>query len=101
MGAVHRAEDTRLGREVAIKVMPAELAADPQRRQRFEQEARAVAALIHPNIVTIFSVEQTDGVLFITMELIEGQPRPVQSRDSTNELSDQPGAVHSTGSTFI
>ena len=52
MGAVYRAEDTRLGREIAIKVMPAELAADAERRRRFEQEARAVAALKHPNIVT-------------------------------------------------
>ena len=53
MGAVYRAEDTRLGREIAIKVMPAELAADAERRRRFEQEARAVAALKHPNIVTV------------------------------------------------
>ncbi len=58
MGAVYRAEDTRLGREIAIKVMPAELAADPERRRRFEQEARAVAALKHPNIVTVYSVEE-------------------------------------------
>jgi serine/threonine protein kinase len=86
MGAVYRAEDTRLGREIAIKVMPAELAADAERRRRFEQEARAVAALKHPNIVTVYSVEEADtptpstgsgqagSVLFITMELIEGRP---------------------------
>jgi serine/threonine protein kinase len=74
MGAVYRAEDTRLGREIAIKVMPAELAADTQRRRRFEQEARAVAALKHPNIVTVHSVEEAEGVSFITMELIEGRP---------------------------
>jgi serine/threonine protein kinase len=74
MGAVYRAEDTRLGREIAIKVMPAELAADAERRRRFEQEARAVAALKHPNIVTVYSVEEADGVSFITMELIEGRP---------------------------
>jgi serine/threonine protein kinase len=59
MGAVYRAEDTRLGREIAIKVMPAELAADPERRRRFEQEARAVAALKHPNIVTIHATERS------------------------------------------
>ena len=79
MGAVYRAEDTRLGREIAIKVMPAELAADAERRRRFEQEARAVAALKHPNIVTVYSVEEADtwtgSVSFITMELIEGRPR--------------------------
>ena len=74
MGAVYRAEDTRLGREIAIKVMPAELAADAERRRRFEQEARAVAALKHPNIVTVHSVEEHEGVSFITMELIEGRP---------------------------
>ena len=74
MGAVYRAEDTRLGREIAIKVMPAELATDAERRRRFEQEARAVAALKHPNIVTVYSVEEHEGVSFITMELIEGRP---------------------------
>jgi serine/threonine protein kinase len=74
MGAVYRACDTRLGREIAIKVMPAELAGDAERRRRFEQEARAVAALKHPNIVTVYSVEEHEGVSFITMELIEGRP---------------------------
>jgi serine/threonine protein kinase len=74
MGAVYRACDTRLGREIAIKVMPAELAANVERRRRFEQEARAVAALKHPNIVTVYAVEEHEGVNFITMELIEGRP---------------------------
>jgi Tol biopolymer transport system component/predicted Ser/Thr protein kinase len=73
MGEVYVAEDTRLNRRVAIKVLPPEMAADAERRARFEREARAVAALNHPNIVTIYSVEEADGVHFITMELVEGQ----------------------------
>ena len=73
MGEVFSAEDTRLGRRVALKVLPEEMAADPERRARFEREARAVAALNHPNIVTVHSVEEADGVHFITMELVDGQ----------------------------
>jgi eukaryotic-like serine/threonine-protein kinase len=73
MGEVYEAEDTRLGRKVALKVLPEDMARDPQKRERFECEAKAVAALNHPNIVTIYSVEQADGVHFITMELVEGQ----------------------------
>src|SRR5262245_9006161 len=72
MGIVFLAEDTRLGRRVALKVLPPELAHDATRRARFEREARAVAALNHPNIVTIHSVEEIDGVSFLTMELVEG-----------------------------
>ena len=57
-----------------MKVLPEAMAADPERRQRFEREAQAVAALNHPNIVTIHSVEEADGVPFLTMELVEGRP---------------------------
>jgi len=74
MGEVYRAHDPRLDRDVAIKVLPAAFGADPERLRRFEQEARAVAALSHANIVTIHSVEEADGIRFITMELVEGQP---------------------------
>ncbi len=73
MGAVYVAEDTELRREVALKVLPPEMAADAERLQRFKQEARAVAALNHPNIVTVFSVEQAADVHFITMELVRGR----------------------------
>ena len=73
MGEVYRARDTRLGRDVAIKVLPAEYAANPDRLRRFELEARAVAALSHPNIVTIHSIEREGDVRFLTMELVDGQ----------------------------
>jgi serine/threonine protein kinase len=72
MGEVYRARDTRLRREVALKVLPETLASDPSARTRFEREAHAVAALNHPNIVTIHSIEEADGIAFLTMELIEG-----------------------------
>jgi serine/threonine protein kinase len=73
MGEVYRATDTKLGRDVALKVLPAEMAASPERLERFRREARAVAALNHPHIVTIYSVEEEGGVHFLTMELVEGQ----------------------------
>jgi TolB-like protein/predicted Ser/Thr protein kinase len=73
MGEVYRATDTKLGRDVALKVLPPEVASDPERLARFQREARAVAALNHPNVVTLYSVEECDGVHFLTMELIEGQ----------------------------
>ena len=73
MGEVYRAHDPRLDRDVAIKVLPAELAASHEMLDRFRREARAVAAVNHPAIVTIYSVEETDGVHFLTMELVEGR----------------------------
>ncbi|MEK7315295.1 MAG: protein kinase [Candidatus Eisenbacteria bacterium] len=73
MGEVYRAKDLRLGREVAVKVLPAAMAASPDRLARLEREARTVAGLNHPNIVTLFSVEDEDGIRFLTMELVEGQ----------------------------
>ena len=72
MGEVYLAEDTKLGRQVALKVLPPEMARDPQRQERFRREAKAVAALKHPNIVTIHSVEEAEGLLFLTLELVEG-----------------------------
>ena len=73
MGEVYRARDTRLDREVAVKVLPDEVAAHPDRMARFEREAKTVAALNHPNIVTLHSIEFEGGVRFLTMELVEGQ----------------------------
>jgi len=74
MGDVYRARDPRLGRDVAVKVLPLSFADDADRLRRFELEARAAAGLNHPNIVTIYSVEKSDGVLFLTMEVVEGRP---------------------------
>ena len=74
MGEVYRATDTKLGRDVAFKVLPAEMAHDAERLARFRREAKALAQLDHANIVTIYSVEEFDGVHFLTMQLIEGQP---------------------------
>jgi formylglycine-generating enzyme required for sulfatase activity len=73
MGEVYRARDTRLKRDVAIKVLPAVVAADRDYLARFQREAESVAALNHPNIVTIHSVEDVEGVHLITMELVDGQ----------------------------
>jgi len=73
MGDVYRAEDLTLDREVALKVLPPALADNPERRARFTREAKAVAALNHPNIVTLYSVEEADGIHFITMELVKGK----------------------------
>ena len=73
MGEVYRARDTRLQREVAVKVLPAELSSDAVRLKRFEKEARLVSALNHPNIVTIHEVGQRDSTSFIVMELVSGK----------------------------
>ena len=73
MGVVYRAEDTKLKREVALKVLPAELGSSRERLERFQREAEALAALDHPGIVTIHSVEEADGVHFLTMALVEGK----------------------------
>src|SRR5215210_3552937 len=72
MGIVYRATDTRLNRDVALKVLPAELTTDPDRRDRFIREARAASALEHPNIAVIHDVGDEDGVSFIAMELVRG-----------------------------
>src|SRR5512144_2016472 len=73
MGEVYRASDPRLGRDVAIKALPAEFAQDPERLARFEREARLLASLSHPNIAGIFGVEEAGGARYLVLELIEGE----------------------------
>jgi eukaryotic-like serine/threonine-protein kinase len=109
MGEVFVAEDTRLHRRVALKILPAAMALDPERRIRFEREAQAVAAINHPNIVTIHSVEEANGVPFLTMELVEGKPLsdvmapgalPLDTLLRTGiEISDAIAAAHQRGIT--
>src|SRR5213593_2281456 len=74
MGEVWKAEDTRLGRTVAIKVLPPRVAADADAAARMKREARTAAQLYHPNIATIHSIEQDGDRLFIVMEFVEGEP---------------------------
>ncbi len=109
MGEVYRALDTKLDREVALKVLPVELAADSERLDRFKREAKALAALDDPGIVTIFSVEETDGIHFLTMGLVEGQtlaeliPAAGMSLDEFLEvavpLTEAVGSAHRKGIT--
>jgi eukaryotic-like serine/threonine-protein kinase len=73
MGEVYRARDTRLGRDIAVKVLPDDMASSPDRLARLEREARTVASLNHPNIVVLHSIEEVAGTRFLTMELVEGR----------------------------
>jgi TolB-like protein/Tfp pilus assembly protein PilF len=107
MGEVYRATDTKLGRDIALKVLPAEMAEDPERLARFRREAKALAQLDHPNIVTIYSVEECDGIHCLTMQLVEGQPLdrlipqgglPVeQIVEIASALADALAAAHEKG----
>src|SRR5260370_9416365 len=74
MGEVYRARDTRLGREVALKILPDSFAGEGDRLRRFEQEARAVAALNHPNILAIHDIGQNEGSPFLVSDLLEAAP---------------------------
>jgi Tol biopolymer transport system component len=104
MGEVYRARDTRLGRDVALKILPADVAADLTRRQRFETEARAVAALNHPNIVSVYDVTFEEHTAFIVSELVPGEtlrnsiargPTPVRKvLDIAAQIADGLAAAH-------
>jgi eukaryotic-like serine/threonine-protein kinase len=73
MGEVYRGRDTKLGREVALKVLPDEFASDPERLARFEREAKTLASLNHPHIAQIYGFEQADSISALVMELVEGE----------------------------
>lgn len=88
MGEVFLAEDTRLDRKAAIKFLPAELTADPERRQRFLVEAKAALALNHPHVCIVYDVgESDDGLPFIAMEFVEGQPLDELVKEGPLEIS--------------
>ncbi len=107
MGVVYRARDDRLGRDVAIKVLPPSLSRDSLRLRRFEQEARAAAALNHPNILAIYDIGTQDGAPYIVMELLEGEslqerlrtgPLPVRlATDTALQVALGLGAAHEKG----
>lgn len=110
MGEVYRAPDTRLLRDVALKVLPASFTNDPERLRRFEQEARAVAALDHPNIVSVYDVGEANGVHYIVSELLEGEtlrervtPSGMPARKVSSWPSSSPTAwpLHTTRASFI
>ena len=105
MGEVYVAQDTKLGRKIAIKMLPPEVADSPEKCKNLEREARIVASLNHPNIVTLHSVEEAEGSHFITMELVEGTtltsllPAMTQKRffDLAIPLADAMGTAHRHG----
>src|SRR3954464_4423972 len=107
MGDVYRARDTRLGRTVAIKVVPAAVAADAERRERFRLEAQAAIALSHPNIAALYEIGEDQGALFLVFEFVPGETlstmiagRPLNARraiDFAIQIADALAEAHSEG----
>src|ERR1700732_3462458 len=102
MGEVYRAHDSKLGRDVAIKTLPAEFARDPERLARFRREARTLASLNHPNIAAIYGVEESDGVDCLVLELVEGEnlhgPLNIErALDCASQIADALESAHDQG----
>ena len=107
MGEVYLAQDSKLGRKVALKLLPASFTKDQERVRRFEQEARAASALNHPNILTIFDIEEIEGVHFIATEYIEGKTlrehiadrklEPSEALDLAIQVASALSAAHQAG----
>ena len=107
MGEVYRARDTRLDRTVAMKVLPSELSANPDLRERLEREARAISGLAHPHICTLYDVGQDDGIDYLVMEYLEGEtlaerlqkgPLPLeQALKCAIEIAEALDAAHRQG----
>src|ERR1700692_2628184 len=102
MGEVYRAKDTKLDREVAIKVLPVALAQDPERLARLELEAKVLASLNHPNIAQIYGVEESDGVRALVMELVPGEtlkgPLPLErALNNVKQIADALEGAHDKG----
>src|SRR5437870_5942780 len=106
MGEVYLAQDTKLDRKIALKILPAEVAAHPDRMKRFRQEAKAASALNHPNIITIYEIDETASGHFIATEFIEGETlreceqKPLQlseSLDIGTQIASALAAAHAAG----
>ncbi|HYA96481.1 MAG TPA: serine/threonine-protein kinase, partial [Methylomirabilota bacterium] len=107
MGEVYRARDTRLDRSVAIKILPTQCSADPGRKQRFEREAKAISSLNHPNICILHDIGHQDGIDYLVMEYLQGEPLserlatgPLpedQALQTAMEIADALRAAHAQG----